>query len=69
MNAPIDPNEVPSAAWYRHPMVWLMLTPPVGAVIAGVITMMLILKHPDPVLSTQAVLEHKVSTSVMPPAD
>ena len=37
-------------AWYRHPMMWLVIAPPVGSVIAGIVTMILILKHPDPVL-------------------
>ncbi len=41
----------PEKAWYRYPMMWLVIAPPVGSVIAGIITMVLILKHPDPVLT------------------
>ena len=41
-------------AWYRHPMMWLVIAPPVGSVIAGIITMILILEHPDPVCADAA---------------
>ena len=40
-------NASVSKAWYRHPMVWLVIAPPIGSVIAGIITMILILNHPD----------------------
>ena len=64
MNATNDP-------WYRHPMVWLVIAPPAGAVIAGIITMILILQHPDPVLSTvpAPVVHAKVANALMPPTD
>jgi hypothetical protein len=44
-------DQRPEKAWYRHPMMWLVIAPPVGSVIAGIVTMVLILKHPDPVLA------------------
>jgi hypothetical protein len=58
--------------WYRQPMMWLVITPPVGAVIAGIITMVLILRHPDPVLSTHPAVsvKHAATTnSLLPPTD
>ena len=60
-------------AWYRHPMMWLVIAPPVGSVIAGIITMILILKHPDPDVRTPhptlPVLHGSAANSVVPPAD
>lgn len=60
-------------AWYRYPMMWLVIAPPVGSVIAGIITFILILEHPDPVLPTPhavvSVLRGNTSNSVVPPAD
>ena len=67
--------EVTPAAkpWYRYPMMWLVIAPPLGSVIAGVITMVLILKHPDPVVSTPhpmlPVLHGSTANSVVPPTD
>jgi hypothetical protein len=62
-----------SKPWYRYPMMWLVIAPPVGAVIAGIITMVLILKHPDPVVSTPhptlPILHGSTANSVVPPAD
>lgn len=62
-----------SKPWYRHPMVWLVIAPPVGSVIAGIITMVLILKHPDPVVLTPhptlPVLHGSTANSVVPPAE
>jgi len=66
----VNPSSKP---WYRHPMMWLVIAPPVGSVIAGIITMVLILKHPDPVVSTPhpmlPVLHGSTANSVVPPAD
>lgn len=59
--------------WYRHPMVWLVLTPPLGSVIAGIITMVLILRHPDHDVrtphATLPVLHGSRANSIVPPAD
>ena len=59
--------------WYRHPLVWLVVTPPVGAVIAGIITMVLILQAPerDVRLPYPAVpvIQGIVHNSVVPPAN
>ena len=60
-------------AWYRHPIMWLVIAPPVGSVIAGIITFVLILEHPDPVISTApatvAVLHGGTANSVVPPTE
>ena len=65
-------NESPKA-WYRHPIMWLVVAPPVGSVIAGIITFVLILKHPDPVIitapATVAVLRGGTANSVVPPSE
>ena len=66
----IDPS---AEAWYRYPIMWLVVGPPAGSVIAGIITFVLILKHPDPVLDTPhatvAVLHGSTANSVVPPAE
>ncbi len=60
-------------AWYRHPMMWLVIAPPVGSVIAGIITFVLILRHPDPVLPTPhptvPVVHGSTANSVVPPTE
>jgi hypothetical protein len=60
-------------AWYRYPIMWLVIAPPLGSVIAGIITFVLIVKHPDPVLKTApasvAVLHGGTANSVVPPAE
>ena len=60
-------------AWYRYPIMWLVIAPPVGSVIAGIITFVLILAHPDPVIrtapATVAVLRGGTANSVVPPAE
>jgi hypothetical protein len=62
-----------SKPWYRYPMMWLVIAPPVGSVIAGIITMVLILKHPDPDVRTPhptlPVLHGSTANSVVPPAE
>ena len=59
--------------WYRYPMVWLVITPPVGAVIAGIITMVLILQAPERDVRiphpTAAIIHGNAHSSVMPPVD
>jgi hypothetical protein len=61
------------AEWYRHPIMWLVVAPPLGSVIAGIITFVLILQHPDPVIKTPnaavPVLHGSTANSVVPPAE
>jgi hypothetical protein len=63
-------NEGP---WYRFPIMWLVVTPPVASVIAGVITMILILHAPEADVRvphpTKAVIHGNGASSLVPPAD
>lgn len=68
----VTTQQTTTKAWYRYPMMWVVIAPPVGAVIAGIITMVLILKHPDPVVSTTphpAAVHRSGSNSLLPPTD
>jgi hypothetical protein len=60
-------------AWYSYPIMWLVIAPPLGSVIAGIITLALILEHPDPGIKTApatvAVLHGSTANSVVPPAE
>jgi hypothetical protein len=40
----------PRRAWWREPMMWLVLGGPLLVVAASFVTLVLALKHPDPVL-------------------
>jgi hypothetical protein len=66
-------NDQTPKAWYRYPIMWLVIAPPLGSVIAGIITFVLILEHPDPVIKTApatvAVLHGSTANSVIPPAE
>lgn len=69
MNAPST-----ALPWYRYPMMWLVIAPPVLSVIAGVITACLILRHPDtdvrtPRAAAAIVIHGHASGSVVPPAE
>ncbi|MEY2890465.1 MAG: hypothetical protein RJA98_373 [Pseudomonadota bacterium] len=41
--------------WWRHGMVWLVVAGPAIVVVAAIYTAVLAIRHPDPVLETQAV--------------
>jgi hypothetical protein len=60
-------------AWYRYAIMWLVIAPPLGSVIAGIITFVLILEHPDPVIKTApatvTVLHGSTANSVVPPTE
>jgi hypothetical protein len=66
-------NVQASKAWYRYPVMWLVIAPPLGSVIAGIITLVLILEHPDPVIKTApatvSVLHGSTANSVVPPTE
>jgi hypothetical protein len=47
-------NAAPRAAWWREPMMWLVLGGPLMVVIASFVTLALAVKHPDPVLASEA---------------
>lgn len=59
--------------WYSHPIMWMVVAPPIGAVLAGILTMALILRaperdvripHPD-----AAVIHGNAHSSVVPPSN
>ncbi len=41
--------------WWRHPMVWLVISGPAVVVVAGFFTLWLAIGHPDPVVIETAV--------------
>lgn len=41
-------------AWWRVPHMWLVVGGPLLVVIAGIVTMVLAVRHPDPVLDKAA---------------
>ncbi len=43
-----------AAAWWRHPMVWLVISGPLIVVLAGFWTLWVALEHPDPVVADTA---------------
>jgi hypothetical protein len=59
--------------WYHQPMMWLVITPPVASVIAGIITAWLILQNPEADVRvphpTAAVIHGNAQSSVVPPAE
>lgn len=58
--------------WYHHPMMWLVIAPPLASVLAGIVTVILIITNPDQdVRPSQAIVHarHAGSNSVVPPAE
>jgi len=60
--------------WYRHPMMWLVVGLPASAVLACIVTAVLIWQHPDtdvrtPQAMVRQVIHGHASNSVLPPAD
>jgi len=47
-----DPR--PTAPWWRHGMVWLVIGGPAVVVVAGFVTLAIAILNPDPVLPTRA---------------
>lgn len=45
--SPVAAKEAP---WWRHPMVWLVISGPVLVVVAGFWTLWLAIQHPDPIV-------------------
>lgn len=58
--------------WYRYSIMWLVVAPPTAAVLGGIVTMTMVLKHPDhdvrPRQAVTQVTKH-ASNSVVPPAE
>ena len=65
---------IESPSWYRHPIMWLVIAPPLCAVLAGMVTAWLILQHPDtdvrtPRAAAAIVIHGHASSSVVPPGE
>jgi uncharacterized protein len=43
-----------NSPWWRHGMVWLVISGPAAVVIAGFATLLIAIAYPDPVLQTTA---------------
>ncbi len=41
-----------NSPWWRHGMVWLVISGPAAVVVAGFATLAIAIAYPDPVLST-----------------
>lgn len=39
--------------WWREPMMWLVVGGPLAVVVASVVTLVLAIRHPDPVLEQE----------------
>lgn len=48
------PTPTRRVAWWREPMMWLVLGGPLIVVVASFVTLGLALKYPDPVLGSEA---------------
>ncbi len=59
--------------WYRYGFMWLVIAPPLGAVVAGVITMVLILQAPERDVRlphpAAVVIHGNAHGSLLPPVD
>lgn len=66
-------RQIKAGPWYRYPLVWMVITPPVGAVIAGVVTMVLILQAPERDVRIPhpraAIIHGNAHGSLLPPVD
>ena len=49
------PTLTPTVAWWRLPIVWMVIGGPALVVVASFITLALAIQNPDPVLATSAV--------------
>ena len=45
------PPELAPAAWWRHGYVWLVVSGPVVVILAGIATLVLALRSPDPLVA------------------
>ena len=50
-----ESTPTPSVAWWRLPIVWMVIGGPALVVVASFITLALAIQNPDPVLATSAV--------------
>jgi hypothetical protein len=53
MNAKTD-STAPRRAWWREPMMWLVVGGPLTVVVAAIVTAVIAIRGADPVLDTRA---------------
>ncbi len=53
----MEPKNLQGRAWYREPMMWMVLGGPLLVVIASLITYVLIVRGSDPVLERDPISE------------
>ena len=51
----INDSNTPSKAWWREPIMWLVVGGPAVVVAAGLATVGIAVKYPDPVLPRDAI--------------
>ncbi|NBO81772.1 MAG: nucleotide exchange factor GrpE [Betaproteobacteria bacterium] len=54
--------------WWRHPMVWLVISGPAVVVVAGFFTLWLAIGHPDPVVIETLRIGYRWKGRVLRPA-
>ncbi|MDI9332134.1 MAG: FixH family protein [Alphaproteobacteria bacterium] len=47
-------HSVPVSPWYRHGMVWMLLSGPALVIVASLVTAYIAISSPDPVLANDA---------------
>jgi uncharacterized protein len=53
-----------TVAWWRLPIVWMVIAGPLIVVVASFVTLGLAIKHPDPVLTTSAAADRSEQPAV-----
>jgi hypothetical protein len=46
-----DTHPAPSTPWWRHGLVWLVISGPAVVVVAGFVTLWIAMRSPDPVVT------------------
>jgi hypothetical protein len=59
-----QPDREPSA-WWRHPMMWLVIGGPLAVVLAAAITAVIAVQGADPVLRTKDVQQSRSAAPAM----
>ena len=57
-------SSAPTVAWWRLPIVWMVIGGPLIVVVASFVTLALAIRHPDPVLSTAATADRSQQPAV-----
>lgn len=47
----VDRTNSGERSWWREPMMWLVVGGPLSVVVASVVTLVLVLRHPDPLVA------------------